>query len=222
MTCSNIYELRKIPIYYEELKGKKIFINALSEMNINKKYVHLLYYKKHNIPICSLPTLGIVVISKNGFLSFCYNFYLFINSFNTKNIPITKQNIYSIGKVALCHEVGHILDPNLSNIKSNSIQIITSIAEGIKKYNIDLKDDYYYKKNLPIELEDCILEFKKNTISRELNAWNIGKNIVNFENNLERYIFNKMKEYALATYNYGNLKNIVIENNVESYIKSFC
>ena len=24
MTCSNIYDLRKIPIYYEELKGKKI------------------------------------------------------------------------------------------------------------------------------------------------------------------------------------------------------
>ncbi len=222
MTCSNIYDLRKIPIYYEELKSKKIFTNALCEMDINKKYVHLIYYKKYNIPICSLPKLGIVIISKKSFLSFCYNFYLFINSFNTKNIPITKQNVYSIGKIALCHEIGHILDPDLSSIKSNSIQIITSIAEGIKKYDIDLKNDSYYKQNLPLELENYIVEFKKNTISREINAWNIGKNIITFESELEKYIFEKMKEYALATYNYGNLKNIVIENNVENYIKSLC
>ena len=216
MTCSNIYDLRKIPIYYEELKGKKIFTKSLSEMDVDKKLVHILYYKKYNIPICSLPKLGIVIISQKGFLSFCYNFYLFINSFNTKNILITKQNIYSIGKVALCHEIGHILDPDLSNIKSHSIKIITLIAETIKKYNIDLEDEYYYKKNLPLELEDCIIEFKKNIIAREINAWNIGKTILDFESELEQYIFEKMKEYALATYNYGNLKNIVIENNIKS------
>lgn len=216
MTCSNIYDLRKIPIYYEELKGKKIFTKSLSEMDVDKKLVHILYYKKYNIPICSLPKLGIVIISQKGFLSFCYNFYLFINSFNTKNILITKQNIYSIGKVALCHEIGHILDPDLSNIKSHSIKIITSIAETIKKYNIDLEDEYYYKKNLPLELEDCIIEFKKNSIAREINAWNIGKTILDFESELEQCIFEKMKEYALATYNYGNLKNIVIENNIKS------
>ena len=216
MTCSNIYDLRKIPIYYEELKEKKIFTKSLSEMDVDKKLVHILYYKKYNIPICSLPKLGIVIISQKGFLSFCYNFYLFINSFNTKNILITKQNIYSIGKVALCHEIGHILDPDLSNIKSHSIKIITSIAETIKKYNIDLEDEYYYKKNLPLELEDCIIEFKKNSIAREINAWNIGKTILDFESELEQYIFEKMKEYALATYNYGNLKNIVIENNIKS------
>ena len=201
MTCSNIYDLRKIPIYYEELKGKKIFTKSLSEMDVDKKLV---------------PKLGIVIISQKGFLSFCYNFYLFINSFNTKNILITKQNIYSIGKVALCHEIGHILDPDLSNIKSHSIKIITLIAETIKKYNIDLEDEYYYKKNLPLELEDCIIEFKKNSIAREINAWNIGKTILDFESELEQYIFEKMKEYALATYNYGNLKNIVIENNIKS------
>ena len=35
-----------------------------------------------------------------------------------------------------------------------------------------------------------------------------------------RYNIEKIKEYALATYNYGNLKDIVAENNVEKYIKS--
>ena len=80
MTCSNIYDLRKIPIYYEELKGKKIFTKSLSEMDVDKKLVHILYYKKYNIPICSLPKLGIVIISQKGFLSFCYKpriYYIF-------------------------------------------------------------------------------------------------------------------------------------------------
>ena len=94
MTCSNIYDLKKIPIYYEELRGKKLFTKALSEIDVNKKSVHLFYYKNANIPICALPKLGVVIISKRGFLSFCYNFYFFINSFNTKNIEISKQNIF--------------------------------------------------------------------------------------------------------------------------------
>ena len=45
MTCSNIYDLKKIPIYYEELRGKKLFTKALSEIDVNKKSVHLFYYK---------------------------------------------------------------------------------------------------------------------------------------------------------------------------------
>ena len=57
-------------------------------------------------------------------------------------------------------------------------------------------------------------------VTREINAWNIGKTIANFQSDTERYIFEKIKEYALATYNYGNLKDIVAENNVEKYIKS--
>ena len=47
MTCSNIYDLKKIPIYYEELRGKKLFTKALSEIDVNKKSVHLFYYKHH-------------------------------------------------------------------------------------------------------------------------------------------------------------------------------
>ena len=65
-----------------------------------------------------------------------------------------------------------------------------------------------------------IIQFKKNNVTREINAWNIGKTIANFQSDTERYIFEKIKEYALATYNYGNLKDIVAENNVEKYIKS--
>ena len=64
MTCSNIYDLKKIPIYYEELRGKKLFTKALSEIDVNKKSVHLFYYKNANIPICALPKLGVVIISK--------------------------------------------------------------------------------------------------------------------------------------------------------------
>ncbi len=46
------------------------------------------------------------------------------------------------------------------------------------------------------------------------------KNYRKFQSDTERYILKKIKEYALATYNYGNLKDIVAENNVEKYIKS--
>lgn len=220
MTCSNIHNINKILAYYESLKGKKLFTKALKEINIDKKSIHLFYYKKNNIPICALPKLNIVIISKNSFLSFCYNFYFFINSFDTEDIKISKENIYSIGKIALCHEIGHILDPNLCKMKSASNEIIQNIASKIVKYHIDLNEDFYYKKNLPVEIEDSIIDFKKNNIARELNAWNIGKSILSFKNETEKYIFEKIKQYALATYNYGNLKDIVSENNVEKYIKT--
>ena len=32
-------------------------------------------------------------------------------------------------------------------------------------------------------------------------------------------IFNNIREYALATYNYGNLKNIVKEHNIDVFFK---
>ena len=107
---------------------------------------------------------------------------------------------------------------NYSYVGNYLILLINQVYDipGITADNIDLEDEYYYKKNLPLELEDCIIEFKKNSIAREINAWNIGKTILDFESELEQYIFEKMKEYALATYNYGNLKNIVIENNIKS------
>ena len=219
MTCSNIFDMKNIPIYYDQLKGKKFFTDSLSTINTYNKQIHLIYYKKNNIPICTFPKLNLIVISRIGFLSFCYNFYIFINSFKTEDIKISKKNISLIGKFALSHEIGHILDPNLSKIKSKSTEILISIAKNIIKYNIDIKNTYYYEKNLPLELEDCIIQFKKNIILREINAWNIAKNIINFEDIMEQYIFENMNEYAIATYNYGNFKNIISEHNIENYIK---
>ena len=35
----------------------------------------------------------------------------------------------------------------------------------------------------------------------------------------EKIIFNKVKEYALATYNYGNIKSIVKEHNIDVFFK---
>ena len=39
------------------------------------------------------------------------------------------------------------------------------------------------------------------------------------KNEDEKFIFNKIKEYALATYNYGDLKTIVKENNLDVFFK---
>lgn len=220
MTCSNIYELYNIPIYYRDLKSKKIFTRALSEIDINRKKIHLIYYKKSELPICALPKINTVIVSKKSFLSFCYNFYFFINSFSTEDIKICPENIYLIAKFALCHEVGHLLDKDLQSIKSISNEILISIAKNIIKYNIDFKNLAISNKNLPLELKDSIIEFNKNIIKRELNAWNIGFDISNISNEKEKYLFDKMKEYSLATYNYSNFKNFVLENNVEKYLKN--
>lgn len=222
MTCSNINQLKIIPVLYDELNAKKIFKNFLSNINKNtNKKIHLFYYKNSDLPICALPKLKIVVISRKTFLSFCYTFYLFISSFNTKDIVISKENIYTIAKCALHHEVGHILDPEISTLKYNYKDILLSICDIIYKYNIDLEDNFYYKDNLPIELEELIINFKRNVTTREMNAWNIGASLMDFESDTERYIFNKIKEFALATYNYGNLKNIVIDHNLKNFIKTF-
>ena len=48
MTCSNIYDLKKIPIYYEELRGKKLFTKALSEIDVNKN-LPILELRKEDI-----------------------------------------------------------------------------------------------------------------------------------------------------------------------------
>ena len=65
------------------------------------------------------------------------------------------------------------------------------------------------KKNLPSDLEECVILLKRNLISREAKAWDIAKNIVVFNNQEDMYLFERIREYALATYNFGNLKNIV-------------
>ena len=42
---------------------------------------------------------------------------------------------------------------------------------------------------------------------------------MNFKNENEKFLFSKIREYALATYNYGDLKTIVKENNLEVFFK---
>ena len=98
-------------------------------------------------------------------------------------------------------------------------KILTDILEKMINYNIDISKENYHKENLPKELEDSVVTFKKNLVTRESTAWEIGKSIMNFENEDEKFIFNKIKEYALATYNYGDLKTIVKENNLDVFFK---
>ena len=64
-----------------------------------------------------------------------------------------------------------------------------------------------------------IILLKRNLISREAKAWDIAKNIVVFNNQEDMYLFERIREYALATYNFGNLKNIVKEHNIENILK---
>ncbi|MEG2058132.1 MAG: hypothetical protein RRZ84_09570, partial [Romboutsia sp.] len=66
---------------------------------------------------------------------------------------------------------------------------------------------------------NCVIRLKKNLIDRESKAWEIARDFLIFNNEEETLIFNKMKQYALATYNFGNLKNIVKEHNIDVFFK---
>lgn len=86
-------------------------------------------------------------------------------------------------------------------------------------YDIDVSNIDFHKKNLPQDLENSVLIFKKNLVGRESIAWEIARNIMHFQTPKEKFIFDKVREYALATYNYGDLKSIIKENNLESFFK---
>lgn len=217
MTSSDGSIFRKILISYNEIGEKKFLKKSLKDLNIDKK-VFLYYSKNKNIPICALPKLKLVLTSKHGFVSFCYNFYSFLDSSNN-NISICPSNLRSIAKFVISHEVGHILDPDINTAKAEYTNILSTIVDKLIEYDIDVSNNDFYKNNLPFDLEDCVLDLKKNLIDRESKAWDIAKSFLVFESDKERLIFDKMKEYALATYNYGNLKNIVREHNIDVFFK---
>lgn len=218
MNSADILDFKKIVLCFAELGEKKLFKKTIKELDINKK-VHLYYSHSGNIPICALPTFRLVLVSKQGFLSFCFNFFTFIKWSNNKTVIITPSTIKTIAKCVISHEVGHILDPDISAAKYEYSDILSNIVDKLIEYNIDITHDDFYKDNLPSDLEMYVIELKKNLINRESKAWDIGKTIIDFDNEKEKVIFNKIREYALATYNYGNLKSIVKEHNIDVFFK---
>ncbi|WP_296644956.1 hypothetical protein [Romboutsia sp. 13368] len=217
MSCVPEVDFNKILYCYHNLGEKRLLKKSLSNLTINKK-VFLCYSKNRHIPICALPKLRLVLSSRSGFLSFCYNFFNFMN-FYRYPIPITNSNISSIAKFILSHEVGHILDPDVYNSKDEYSKILSTIIEKLIEYNIDIKETDFYKKNLPSDLEECVIALKKNLIARESKAWDIARTIVVFNNNEDKYLFERIREYALATYNFGNLKSIIREHNIENILR---
>lgn len=217
MSCVPEVDFNKIFYCYHNLGEKRLLKKSLSNLTINKK-VFIFYSKNRRIPICALPKLRLVLSSRTGFLSFCYNFFNFIN-FYSYSIPINNNNISSIAKFVLSHEVGHILDPDVYNAKDEYSNILCNIVEKLIEYNIDINESDFHKKNLPSDLEECVVALKKNLIARESKAWDIARTIVVFNNNEDIYLFEKIREYALATYNFGNLKSIVREHNIENILR---
>ena len=103
--------------------------------------------------------------------------------------------------------------------KKEYSNILSNLVNKLIEYNIDIEKSDFYKRNLPYDLEECIISLKKNLISRESKAWDIGKNIIVFNNDDDVYLFDRVKEYALATYNFGNLKSIIKEHSLENILK---
>ena len=94
----------------------------------------------------------------------------------------------------------HILMPLTQNQKELIKQASSNVRNG----------DYRYKFIKHLEYLSDWQKYPEH-LQRKKITKKKGKPKIKFE---------KIKEYALATYNYGNLKDIVAENNVEKYIKS--
>lgn len=208
---------RKILFSYLDLGEKKLLKRSIKELNIDKR-VYLYYSKYRNIPICTLPRLKLILSSRSGFVSFCYNFFTFANA-SSNNIAISPSSISTISKFVLSHEIGHILDPKIYDTKLEYSQILSNIVDLLIKYDIDITQNNFYKSNLPLDLENAVLDLKKNLIDRESRAWDIARDFLVFENKEDELIFNKMREYALATYNFGNIKNVIREHNIDIFFK---
>jgi len=218
MNNSDILDFKKIILCYTDLGEKKLFKKSIKNLNTNKK-VHLYYSHRGNIPICALPKLKLVLVSRQGFLSFCFNFFTFLKWSNNQDIIIIPNTIEIIAKSVISHEVGHLLDSDISTTKYEYSDILSNIIDKLIEYNIDITKNDFYKENLPTDLEMYVVDLKKNLINRESKAWDIGKTILDFQNENDKLIFNKVKEYALATYNYGNLKSIIKEHNIDVFFK---
>ncbi|MEG2246939.1 MAG: hypothetical protein RSC84_05805 [Peptostreptococcaceae bacterium] len=209
--------INKILISYKDLGEKKIMKQLIHDIEIDKK-LYMFYFKRKFVPICTLPKLRIIFVSKHGFISFCYNFFSFLHSKNVF-INVSCKNLLSIAKFILYHEVGHILDKSIKENKSEHSQLVKIFINKLIEYDIDIDIDNLHKKNLPPDIEECVINLKKNLISRESIAWKIAYDMISFEDKNEELIFNNMREYALATYNFGNIKNIINENNIDVFLK---
>lgn len=217
MNDNDTYMIKQILTTYEGLGEKKLIKEIVKDIQVNKK-LYLLYFKRKLVPICTLPRLRLILVSKQGFISFCFNFFSFLYS-KKIFINISSTNISSIAKFVIYHEVGHILDTNIQKNRSEYTQILTTFIDKLIEYDIDVDINNLHKQNLPADVEECVIRLKKNLIERESIAWNIAYDILDLKDKNEELIFSNMREYALATYNFGNIKNIISENNIDMFLK---
>jgi hypothetical protein len=209
--------INKLLIAYADLGERKIMKKIIRDININKK-LYMFYFKRKFVPICTLPKFRIILVSKQGFISFCYNFFSFLYSKNIF-INVSYKNIMSIAKFIIYHEVGHILDESINETKAEYNQTLKTFINKLIEYDIDIDVENLHKKNLPSDVEECVIKLKKNLINRESIAWKIAYEMIDFEDKNEKLIFNNMREYALATYNFGNIQNIINENNIDIFLR---
>jgi len=192
---------------YDNINGKKAFKNAIKEINCNKK-LFLIYSNKKNIPLSAIPHFRLVLSSKASFLHFCYQ----LSSFYNNEIEMNEENIKNIIKFVVAHEIGHVLDNNLENTRTEFMKHLNKLMEFCMKYNFN-------KNNTSYEIDSTVLDIKKNLINREVVAWNIGRDLIEFKNDFEIELFDKIKNYALATYNSITFNSLYKHYNLEVVIK---
>lgn len=202
----------KVEMIFEDIGGEK-YVNNLFESFDTDKNIKFKFYKSLPVPFHARPvdkekyTKFAVAGSKSNLIELYTCVYE-----NMKhryiNIEPTVDNVKALIKATIAHEIGHVLDDQLqaTSEKEKEIAKIYGSYIGVIKVDFDFRN---FKINIIPDThnentEASVYDMKKTLIYRETNAWIIARNIMDFENENEKYIFNVLKEYALATYNQIN------------------
>lgn len=205
----------KVSVIFESIGGEK-YVNELFKTFDLDSNIKFKFSNNFNIPFQLKPvynknhTKFIVKGSKSGLIKLYTNLY---ENMKHKNIDIepTEESIKATLKAVIAHEIGHALDTELiisSNKQKDIVKQFGNYISGISvDYNLKKMDFnilFITDSTKQEDIKDSIDDMKKTLIYRETNAWNIGRNIIKFDNYKEEEMFNILKEFSLATYNQIN------------------
>lgn len=199
----------KVGMIFENIGGEKYVNDLFKSFDIDGN-VKFRFYKKLPVPFHVRPlgknsyTKFAVAGSKSDLISLYISLY---ENMKHRDIDIepTADNVKALLKIVLAHEIGHVLDDKLQVTSEKEKDIAKTYGSyiGNIKVNFDFES---MKLNIIPDMhnentEASVYDMKKTLIYRETNAWIIARNIMNFDNDKEKHMFNILREYALATYN---------------------
>lgn len=156
--------------------------NILSEFDIEDN-ISIVLENDKKTPLAARITTDEIVWSEENFAISYLRFSNFLKE-DGYDIIDGIDSYYFITKCCLAHEIGHLFDSEIKN-KLDKLREL---------YNKTTNCNTVYEFNLFAN------NFKNTKIEMEEKAWDIAETIVEFKNEFEKIIFNKIKYYALNSY----------------------